>query len=288
MCDDLTNASNDEFLAKSGGISRRRFGQLAAGGSLVAALPSVANAMDVAEDDVMVPMAEGVSDCYFVRPVTGKHAAIVLWPDIMSIRPAFRQMGKRLAQSGYSVLVVNPYYRTFAGRITPEGGTFADEAVRNLLFPQAGTLSPETCVSDGRDYVAWLDQQDSVSTSRKIGSAGYCMTGSYVMRMAADMPDRIGAGASFHGGGLVSDDASSPHLLADQINAGLLIAIAVNDDESQPGAKDALASAFGDKAEVEVYQAQHGWCPLDSHVYDYARAEKGWARMLDLFDRELA
>ncbi len=287
MCDDLTNTSNKDFLAKKNGISRRQFGQIAAGSSLVAAMPPVANAMDVAEDEVMVPMADGVSDCYFVRPVTGKHAAVVLWPDIMSIRPAFRQMAKRLAQSGYSVLVVNPYYRTFAGRITPEGGTFAIEAVRDLLYPQAGTLSPETCVSDGRDYVAWLDQQESVSTSRKIGAAGYCMTGSCVIRMAADMPDRIGAGASFHGGGLVTDNDSSPHLLADQVNAGLLIAIAQNDDENQPEAKTELANAFGDKAEVEVYEAQHGWCPLDSHVYDYAQAEKGWARMLDLFDREL-
>lgn len=290
MCDDLTNASNEEFLAKKNGISRRDFGKLAAGGSAMMALPPLANALDVVEEEVLIPMAEGTADAYFVHPATGKHAAIIMWPDIMSIRPAFRQMGKRLAQSGYSVLVINPYYRTFTGRIVPEGGNFGDPDTRALVRPQANTLSPETCVSDGRDFVAWLDQQDSVSTSRKIGTCGYCMTGSYTFRLAADMPDRIGAGASFHGGGLVADNAASPHLLADQIEAGMLIAIAQNDDESQPEAKDVLADVFSgrDNVEIEVYQAQHGWCPLDSSVYDYARSERAWSRMLELYDRELA
>ena len=287
MCDDFTNLSNDEFLSKQGGISRRDFGKMAAGGSALMALPPIANAMDVVEEDVLVPMAEGMSDCYWVHPVSGRHAAVIMWPDIMSIRPAFRQMGKRMAQMGYSVLVVNPYYRSFAGRITPEGKTFSDPDTREMLLPHARTLSPETCLSDGRDYVAWLDQQDSVSTSRKIGTCGYCMTGSYTMRLAADMPNRIGAGASFHGGGLVGEDETSPHLLAGQIDAGLLIAIAINDHERQPEAEGILKAAFPND-EVEIYEAQHGWCPLDSAVYDYARAERAWSRMMDLFDRELA
>jgi len=292
MCDDLTVHSNEEFLAKKGRLTRRQFTQVSAGAAAMSMLPPVANAQDVVEQDVNVPMGSGeVSDCYFVHPASGQHPAIVFWPDIMSIRPAFREMGKRLAQSGYSVLVVNPYYRTARGRITPEGMGFNMPEIREILFPHARTLSPETCVLDGRDYVRWLDAQDSVDTGRMVGTAGYCMTGSYVMRMAADMPDRVGAGASFHGGGLVSDSPASPHLLADRIKAGLLVAIAQNDDEGQPEAKDVMRASFdaaGVEAEIEVYPAQHGWCPLDSYVYDNAEAERAWSRMLDLFERKLA
>lgn len=296
MCDDLTVQENQEYLAnkegKKAGLSRRAFAQLSAGAAAMAMLPPVANAQEIVEQDVSVPMGSGeMSDCYFVHPATGKHPAIVFWPDIMSIRPAFREMGKRLAQSGYSVLVVNPYYRTVNGRITPEGMGFNMPEIREILFPHARTLSPETCVLDGRDYVKYLDAQASVDTSRKVGTAGYCMTGSYVIRMAADMPDRVGAGASFHGGGLVSDSPASPHLLASKVQAGLLIAIAQNDDEGQPEAKDVMRAAFDAedvRAEIEVYPAQHGWCPLDSYVYDNAEAERAWSRMLNLFERELA
>lgn len=296
MCDDLTVHTNEEYLAnKQGnkdGISRRAFTQLSAGAAAMAMLPPVANAQEIVEQDVNVPMGSGeMSDCYFVHPASGKHPAIVFWPDIMSIRPAFREMGKRLAQSGYSVLVVNPYYRTANGRITPEGMGFNNPEIREILLPHARTLSPETCVLDGRDYVKYLDAQDSVDTSRKVGTAGYCMTGSYVIRMAADMPDRVGAGASFHGGGLVSDSPASPHLLASKVQAGLLIAIAQNDDEGQPEAKDVMRAAFDAEdvdAEIEVYAAQHGWCPLDSYVYDNAEAERAWSRMLNLFENELA
>lgn len=292
MCDDLTVQENQEFLEKQGGMTRRQFAQVSAGAAALSMLPPVANAQDIVEQDVNVPMSGGeMSDCYFVHPASGQHPAIIFWPDIMSIRPAFREMGKRLAQSGYSVLVVNPYYRTVNGRITPEGMGFNNPEVREILLPHARTLSPETCVLDGRDYVKYLDAQAPVDTGRKIGTAGYCMTGSYVMRLAADMPDRIGAGASFHGGGLVADNPASPHLLADKINAGLLIAIAQNDDENQPEAKTVLRQSFdaaGVEAEIEVYPAQHGWCPLDSYVYDNEQAERAWSRMLALFERKLA
>lgn len=292
MCDDLTVQENQDYLNKKDGISRRTFTQLSAGAAAMAMLPPVANAQEVVEQDVHVPMGGGeLSDCYFVHPAEGQHPGIVFWPDIMSIRPAFREMGKRLAQSGYSVLVVNPYYRTAMGRITPEGMGFQMPELREILLPHARSLSPETAVLDGRDYVSWLDAQDSVDSSRKIGTAGYCMTGSYVMRLAADMPDRIGAGASFHGGGLVSDSPASPHLLASKIQAGLLVAIAENDDERQPEAKDVMREVFdaeGVAAEIEVYAAQHGWCVLDSWVYHDEEAERAWSRMLALFDRELA
>ncbi len=292
MCDESTNDSNEAYLAEKAGVTRREFAQLGAGASLLMALPAVANPMDVVEQDINVPMTGGeMSDCYFVHPAAGKHAAVILWPDIMSIRPSFRAMGKRLAQSGYTVLVVNPYYRTVNGRITPEGMGFSNANLREVLMPHARSLSPETCVLDGRDYVKYLDQQSSVDTARKIGTAGYCMTGSYVIRLAADMPDRIGAGGSFHGGGLATERPSSPHLLAGKIKAGLLIAIAENDDAKQPDAKDILRESFKAAdvaAEIEVYPAQHGWCPPDSVVYHEEQAERAWARLLALFERELA
>jgi len=291
MCDNLTSNDVENFL-RSNPVSRRAFNKSSAGVALMAMLPPVAHAVDVVEQDVMVPTPDGEADCYFVHPASGAHAAVIVWPDIVSIRPAFRAMGKRLAESGYSVLVVNPYYRTARGAVVPEGKTFRDPGIRDLLMPHARSLSPETCVSDGRAFVEYLDQQPSVDTSRKIGTTGYCMTGSYTMRLAAAIPDRIGAGGSFHGGGLATDEPDSPHLLADKMKAGFLIAIAENDDERNPEEKVRLREAFDAadvSAEIEVYDGTlHGWCPPDSAVYNEAKAEKAWSRMLALFERELA
>jgi carboxymethylenebutenolidase len=201
-------------------------------------------------------------------------------------------MGKRLAESGYSVLVVNPYYRTAKGAVIEDGESFGTPAVRERLMPHARSLSPETCVADGRAFVKYLDAQPSVDTNRKIGTTGYCMTGSYTMRLAAAMPERIGAGGSFHGGGLATDNDNSPHLLASKMQAGFLIAIAANDDGKDPQAKVLLREAFdnaGVSAEIEVYEdTLHGWCPPDSAVYNEAQAERAWSRLLALFERELA
>ena len=291
MCDELTNKDADEYLRRNG-LTRREFNKRGAGAALAMMLPPVANALDVVEEEVMVETPDGKADCYFVHPADGKHAGVIVWPDIMSIRPAFRAMGKRLAESGYSVLVVNPYYRTARGTILPAGKTFRDPGVREILMPHAQTLSPETCVSDGRAFVKFLDAQPSVDTKRKIGTTGYCMTGSYVMRLAAAIPDRIGAGGSFHGGGLATDAENSPHLLAPQMKAAFLIAIAESDDERNPNEKVLLREAFdeaGVEAEIEVYAGtQHGWCPPDSSVYDEAQAERAWSRLLDLFERKLS
>ena len=291
MCDDLTAKDVEDYLRRNG-MTRREFGKRGAGAALAMLLPPVANAVDVVEQDVMVETPDGTADCYFVHPASGKHAAVIVWPDIVSIRPAFRAMGKRLAESGYSVLVVNPYYRTARGAVVPEGKTFRDPGIRDLLMPHARTLSPETCVTDGRAFVEYLDQQPSVDTGRKIGTTGYCMTGSYTMRLAAAIPDRIGAGGSFHGGGLATDDDDSPHLLAGQMKAGFLIAIAENDDERNPEEKTRLREAFdtaGVNAEIEVYEGTlHGWCPPDSAVYNEAQAERAWSRLLNLFERELS
>jgi carboxymethylenebutenolidase len=291
MCDEQTEKDNAAHLAKAG-ISRREFNRRSAGVMVAAMLPAVANAMEVTEHEVMVKTPDGEADCYFVHPSSGKHAAVIIWPDIVGIRDAFRAMGKRLAESGYSVLVVNPYYRNIKGNAVPEGSTFGDPQVREQLMPLARSLSPQTCVSDGRAFVNFLDAQDAVDTKRMIGTTGYCMTGSYTMRLAAAIPARIGAGGSFHGGGLATEADDSPHLLAPKIEAGLLIAIAENDDEKDPNAKVLLREAFEKAdvdAEVEVYKGTlHGWCPPDSTVYNEAQAEKAWSRMLALFERELS
>ena len=291
MCDEITNKEAEDYLSKQG-LSRREFNKRSAGVALSLLLPAVANAADVVERDVMVETPDGMSDCYFVHPASGAHAAVIVWPDIMGIRPAFRAMGKRLAESGYSVLVVNPYYRTAKGQIVPDGKTFRDPGIREMLMPHAQSLSPETCVTDGRAYVDFLDAQDSVDTSRKIGTTGYCMTGSYTMRLAAAIPERIGAGGSFHGGGLATDKDDSPHLLVPKMAAGFLIAIAESDDSRNPEEKVLLRKAFDDAgvtAEIEVYKgAQHGWCPPDSAVYDPQQADRAWERLLALFERELA
>lgn len=292
MCDEHTEAENDAFLKQPGALSRRGFNTLAAGAGAAMFLPAVANAKDVSEREVLVKTPDGEADAYFVHPASGKHPGVIIWPDIMGIRPAFRQMGKRLAQSGYSVLVVNPYYRTVKGEVIAEGESFADPDVRERLLPYAGSLSPETQVDDTKAFVAYLDARKSVDPNRKIGATGYCMTGSFAMRGAAAVPERIGAVGSFHGGGLATDDPSSPHLLIPLMKASSLIAIAENDDQRDPEAKVKLREAYdaaGLAAEIEVYAgAMHGWCPPDSRVYNHEQAERAWSRLLALFETALA
>ena len=291
MCDEMSEKDNADYFHKNG-ITRREFNKRGAGVALAMMLPAATYAMEVAEEEVLVETTDGMADCYFVHPVNGAHAAVIVWPDIMGIRTSFRMMGKRLAGSGYSVLVVNPYYRTARGAVIADGESFSDPGVRERLMPLAQSLSPETSVTDGRAFVTFLDQQPSVDTSRKIGTTGYCMTGSYTMRLAAAMPERIGAGGSFHGGGLATRDDNSPHLLTPQMKAGFLIAIAANDDQKDPEAKVLLRQAFdsaGLDAEIEVYEGTlHGWCPPDSPVYNQVQAERAWSRLLALFERELA
>jgi carboxymethylenebutenolidase len=293
MCDDRTNRDVEAYLRQNA-LTRREFGKRSAGAALAMVLPPVANAAEVNAMDVKIETPDGMADCYFVHPASGEHAAVIIWPDIVGMRPAFRAMGKRLAESGYSVLVVNPYYRTHKGQIVPDGKTFRDPGIRDMLMPHAQTLSPETCVTDGKAFVAWLDQQPSVDTQRKIGTTGYCMTGSYPLRLAAAIPERFAAGGSFHGGGLATGEKDSPHLLVSRMDAdaGFLIAIAENDDEKEPQAKAMLRRAFDEAdidAEIEVYEGTlHGWCPPDSAVYNEEQAERAWRRLLDLFQRKLA
>jgi carboxymethylenebutenolidase len=272
-------------------LTRRELGALGAGVGLSVMLPAVANAQDVTESEVQIETPDGVADCYFVHPSSGSHAAVLVWPDILGLRTTFREMGKRLAQSGYSVLVVNPFYRLQRAPVVPDGASFADPEVRSVVFPLAQSLNADTHVTDARAFIAWLDEQEAVDTSRKIGTTGYCMGGPMVMRTVGSVPERVGAGASFHGGGLVTDGAQSPHLLIPRMDASLLIAVAENDDERDPEAKNVLREAFdeaGVMAEVEVYPAAHGWTVPDSDVYDEAQAERAWSRMLAIFETALA
>ncbi len=291
MCD---NDSMDDMLAYrlKMGLSRREFGALTVGAGLLAVLPRVAGAAEVTESEVEIKTPDGVCDAYFVHPAKGTSPAVLVWPDVFGLRPAFRQMGKRLAESGYAVLVVNPFYRVKHAPTAPEHPDFNDPPTRDAMMALMTALTPATANTDATAFVRWLDSQTAVDKKRKMGTTGYCMGGALTMRTAAAVPARVGAGASFHGGGLVTDKPESPHLLIPKMKAHYLVAIAANDDEKQPEAKNTLRAAFAAAklpAEVEVYAGtMHGWCPPDSQVYSPEAAEKAWARLLALFKAALA
>ena len=288
MCDDQTVAGDNEYL-RTKKLTRRQFGVVTAGAGLSMLLPRTANAQEVQEANIDVTTPDGVADCFFVHPSSGTHPGVLIWPDAFGLRPAKMQMGRRLAESGYSVLVVNQYYRTQRAPIV-SSTNFAE--VRETLMPLMGSLNADTQTRDAMAFISFLDDQPSVDQSRKMGTMGYCMGGPFTMRTAAAVPDRIGAAASFHGGGLVTDADDSPHLLVPKMKASYLFAIAENDDANQPEAKDVLRDAFaqaGLPAEIEVYEgARHGWCPPDSTVYHEAQAERAWSRLLVLFEEALA
>jgi carboxymethylenebutenolidase len=291
MCDEDSINDMIEYQLKSG-MSRRSFGALTLGAGLVSLLSRTAEAAVLEEQEVEIRTPDGTADAYFVHPTEDKCPGVLMWPDIFGLRPAFRQMGRRLAESGYAVLVVNPFYRTRHAPTSPENPDFNDPTTRAALMALAGSLTPQTTVTDAHAFVAWLDSQPAVHRHRKMGTMGYCMSGPFTLRTAAEFPARIGAGASFHGGGLVTDKPDSPHLVIPKIKAHFLIAIAENDDQRQPNAKDVLREAFAQAkvpAEIEVYAgAKHGWCPPDSRVYNDAQAEHAWSRLLVLFKETLA
>ena len=291
MCDERTIREAEDDRRRPGRLTRRAFGALSAGAGMAMLLPPAADAREVAAADVEAPTPDGVADCYFAHPADGAHPGVLVWPDALGLRPAFRRMARRLAGAGYAVLAVNPYYRDARAPILPEGASFRDEAVRRKVFPLMRTLTPERTVADARAFIGFLDSREEAARDRKTGTAGYCMGGSMTMRTAAALPGRIGAGASFHGGRLVTDGPDSPHLLVARMRARYLVAIAENDDAKDPAAKAALRQAFdaaGLPAEIEVYEgALHGWCPPDSPVYHEAQAERAWSRMLALFEAAL-
>jgi carboxymethylenebutenolidase len=291
MCDKDSIDDINEYVRRTGELTRRRFGAWSLASGLTMMLPAVAGAVDVTETEIEIRTPDGVADAYFVRPSSGAHPGVLMWPDILGLRPAFRTMGKRLAQSGYSVLVPNPFYRSGKAPIVPEGASFDDDATRQKLMSLMGSLTPDVQVTDAKAYVGYLTGQSAVDRRRKLGTAGYCMGGPMTMRTAVTFPDRIGAGASFHGANLATDKPDSPHLLVPKMKAQYLIAIAENDDQRDPAAKNLLREAFakaGLVAEIEVYAGtMHGWCALDNKVYNQEQAEKAWGRMLELFKTAL-
>ncbi|MFT3725894.1 MAG: dienelactone hydrolase family protein [Hyphomonadaceae bacterium] len=293
MCDDHTEHDNEESF-ESGKLSRRGFSVMSLA-ALAACTTSPENAATVVEREVEITTPDGVMDAHYVAPSSGRHPAVLVWPDIMGLRPAFRLMGKRLAESGYAVLTVNPFYRAAKGQVfdaTTE--KFSDPPVRQRLVALMGpaTGNPENTKKDAIAAIGWLDKQKEVDTKRGVGTTGYCMGGPLVMRTMAFVPERVRAGGTFHGGGLATTQPTSPVLLVPQMKSkAVLIAVAQNDDKQDPTVKDKVKAAFDAQhipAEVEVYPADHGWCPPDSQVYDQVQADRAWERLLATFKVGLA
>jgi carboxymethylenebutenolidase len=282
-------------------LGRRNFVALsvAAGLGTVAGSAS-AKELEVVETDVEVKTPDGTCDAAFIHPKSGSHAGVLIWPDAFGLRPSMREIGKRIAAQGYSVLVPNPFYRVSKAPFTDASTfSFTNPADRAKLTPlMASVNAPGNPEKDAVAYVAFLDAQKQVNKSKKIGTQGYCMGGPLVVRTAAVLPDRIGAGASFHGGGLVTDKPDSPHLLAPKIKAHMYFGIASNDDKSQPAAKDKLKEAFEaahNPAEIEVYsESLHGWCVPDmptqdgKPIYNKPDAERAWGKLVALYKTSLA
>lgn len=267
-------------------LSRRSFGALTGAAGVSMLWGGKATAQDVSGEEVEFDTPDGTVDGYFVHPAGGSAPGVIMWPDIFGIRPAFRAMADRLAAEGYAVFVPNPFYRDAKGEVVSEDEPLFSAIDR--LRPYAGNLTPDAVVRDATAFTAWLDEQDAVDTGKPIGVMGFCMSGSYTIRAAAALPERIAAGASFHGGGIATDADTSPHLLADETDAEFLFAIAQNDDAEDPESKNRLKEAFGETAVVEVYPADHGWVPPDSPRHDEEQAEKAWSSMLTLFGNNLS
>ncbi|KTE10759.1 dienelactone hydrolase family protein [Sphingopyxis sp. H115] len=290
MCTEDTEADLDRAGMP---VARRSFAALAGAGALIAALPARAMAgKPVKGRDVAIKTDDGTCDAYFVAPAEGKHPGVLVWPDIRGLRPAFRQMADRLAGEGYAVLTVNPFYRWQKSPVVDAANDWSNDAVRQKLFGYLKQLTRPIVETDAKAHLAFLDEQKEVDTKRRIGTTGYCMGGAMTIYTAALDPNRVGAAASFHGGGVATDKPDSPHLLIGDTNAGYLFAIADNDDKEAPNEKVLLKEALAPSPhwhEVEVYAgAMHGWCPPDGRAYNETAAEKAWGRMLELFKAELA
>jgi carboxymethylenebutenolidase len=281
-------------------LSRREFVGLSVAASLAAAAGGSAAAQgSVTETNVEVKTPDGTCDAAFIHPAAGSHAAVIIWPDAFGLRPAMRDMAKRLAADAYTVLVPNPFYRvTRAPGIKMEGFSFQNaENMAELRKLMGGIAASGAAERDAQAFIAWLDTQKQVDRSKKIGVQGYCMGGALTFRTAAAVPDRVGAGASFHGGGLVTQAPDSPHAMIPKMKARMYVAVASNDDARQPDAKDALKKAFADAkvpGEVEVYKGLHGWCVPDmpaeagKPIYEKGDAERAWSKLLALYKSALA
>ena len=303
MSDELHDQNdNDQGPADP---SRREFVAMSVAAGIAAAAGSAAGAeLPVVETAVQVKTADGVADAVFIHPGTGSHPGVLIWPDAFGLRPSMRDIGKRIAAEGYSVLVPNPFYRAAKATVDkpviadPSTFSFSNPADMAKLQPLMGSIGAAGAAEkDAAAYIAFLDAQPQVDKSKKVGTQGYCMGGPLVVRTAAAVPNRVGAGASFHGGGLVTDKPDSPHLLAPKIKARMYFGVASNDDQRQPDAKDKLRESFAAAkvpAEIEVYPALHGWCvpdmphqPDGKPIYSRPDAEKAWGKLVALYKTAL-
>ena len=287
MCDDDIH----QGLTYDPSISRRTFGATALASALLANAPTSAEA-EVVETDVDVKTPDGSADSALFHPIgKGSWPAVLVWTDILGLRPVFRQMGRRLAAQGYVVLVPNPFYRQRRAPVVEPGFDFTKPEDRAKVMPLAAALTPDGARTDATAFLAFLDAQPQTNTMAKAGVQGYCMGGPLAFRSAAAVPDRIGAAATFHGGNLVTTKPDSPHLLIPRMKARFYGAVAENDDKRDPSAKDTLRAAFakaGLPAKVEVYEgANHGWCVRGSAVYNEAAAERAWAELTTLYSSTL-
>jgi len=292
----------NENVDQSSDLSRREFVTLSVAAGIAMAAGSASGAeLPVVETAVQVKTPDGTCDAMFIHPTTGSHPGVLIWPDAFGLRPSMRDIGKRIAAEGYSVLVPNPFYRVAKAPVIEDPGSFSfsNQADMAKLRPLMASINAAgNAEKDAAAYVAFLDTQAQVNKAKKVGTQGYCMGGPLVMRTVAALPDRVGAGASFHGGGLVTNNPDSPHLLAPKMKARMYIGIASNDDQRQPDAKDKLKEAFAAAkvpAEIEVYSSLHGWCVADMPksadgvaIYNKPDAEKAWAKLVALYKAALA
>jgi carboxymethylenebutenolidase len=299
MMDDKHDS--EKQVVPSRDLPRRDFVAMSVAAGLVAATGSAqAAALPVVETDVAIKTPDGTCDAAFIHPTTGSHPGVLIWADAFGLRPSMRDIGKRIAAEGYSVLVPNPFYRVAKAPVfdDPSSFNFQNQADMAKLMPLMGSINATgNAEKDAVAFIAFLDAQSQVNKAKKIGTQGYCMGGPLVMKTAAVLPNRVGAGASFHGGGVVTEKPDSPHLLATKIKARMYFGIASNDDQRQPDQKDKLKEAFGAAkvpAEIEVYPAKHGWCvpdmPADNGVPIYSRpdAERAWGKLVALYKVALA
>jgi carboxymethylenebutenolidase len=287
MCDDDIHPG----LVTDARLSRRSFGLMTLSVAGLATSPALAQSTAV-ETDVTVKTADGNCDAVLFHPkAQGQYPAVLVWPDIMGLRPAFRDIGRRLSEQGYVVLVPNPFYRSAKAPVIGDNTSFSDPDTRAKLTGYRAAMKDDGIDSDARAFLAFLDAQPQTAKNKKAGVQGYCMGGALSFRTAAAVPGRIAAVGSFHGGnGLVTKDADSPHLLIAKTNAAYLVCQAQNDDAQQPTVKDDLKAAFtaaGKKATVEVYKADHGWCVKGSAVYNDAEAERAWSNLSALYKAQL-
>ena len=280
-------------------LTRRDFVATVAAGIVAATGAELGAQQQVTETTVEIKTPDGTCDAAFIHPASGAHPAVIIWPDAFGLRPSMRTMAKRLAADGFSVLVPNPYYRVAKSPVWEDASKVNFQTERPKIAPLMGSIQADGTVErDAPALIAWLDMQKQVDRNKKVGTQGYCMGGGLVVRTAASVPGRVGAGASFHGGGLVTDRPNSPHLLAPKIKGRMYFAIATDDDMKEPDAKTKLKEAF-DAAkvpvDVEVFsQAQHGWCVPDmpsqangQPIYNKADADRAWGKLVAMYKAAL-